>query len=122
MTIIQSNPIYDEDERGLPIRTPYTRYKVKCDICKRQVELISEEGVFSETLAQHGMDTWLRPEGRGHVCAVHGPPALREEAAIRERAKIVEWLKSLATPENGFLPRTLANWIEDEMHYEDHQI
>lgn len=35
-----------------------------------------------------------------------------------ERAKIVNWLKSLATPENGFLPRTLANWIEDEMHYE----
>lgn len=48
--------------------------------------------------------------------------ALIGEAAIRERAKIVNWLKSLATPENGFLPRTLANWIEDEMHYEDHQI
>ena len=40
------------------------------------------------------------------------------QAAIRERTKIVQWLKSLATPENGFLPRTLANWIEDEMHYE----
>lgn len=42
--------------------------------------------------------------------------------AEEERAIIVKWLRSLATPENGFLPRTLADWIEDEMHHEDHQI
>lgn len=42
-----------------------------------------------------------------------------KKAAETERAKIVNWLKSLATPENGFLPRTLANWIEDGMHYEN---
>lgn len=48
--------------------------------------------------------------------------ALVGQAVIREREKTTQWLKSLATPENGFLPRTLANWIEDGMHYEDHQI
>lgn len=48
--------------------------------------------------------------------------ALVGEAVIRERAKIAQWLKLLATPENGFLPRTLANWIEDEMHHESDPI
>lgn len=41
---------------------------------------------------------------------------LQLKGARWERAKIVDWLRNLATPENGFLPRTLADWIEDEMH------
>lgn len=41
---------------------------------------------------------------------------LQLKGARQERAIIVNWLRSLATPENGFLPRTLADWIEDEMH------
>lgn len=71
MSIIQSNPIFDEDERGLPIRTPYMRYKVKCDICGRQIEFLSDEGVWSETLAPHDMTTFLHPEGKGHICVEH---------------------------------------------------
>lgn len=46
----------------------------------------------------------------------YGKGKLQLKGAREERAIIVDWLRSLATPENGFLPRTLADWIEDEMH------
>lgn len=71
MSILRSNPIYDENDRGLPVRTPYTRYIVKCDVCGKQIEFLSDEGVYHRTLEPHGMDTWLRPEGMGHICKEH---------------------------------------------------
>ncbi len=47
--------------------------------------------------------------------------ALAGKAVIRERAKIVKWLRSLDqdTYINRFVPTTLANWIEAGMYETD---
>lgn len=71
---------------------------------KERIYLTAEERELARMVGMDPLDF-----GRGK---------LRNIGARSERERIVKWLRSLATPENGFLPRTLADWIEDEMHHE----
>lgn len=71
---------------------------------KERIYLTAEERDLARMVGMDPLDF-----GRGK---------LRNIGARSERELIVKWLRSLATPENSFLPRTLADWIEDEMHHE----
>ena len=71
---------------------------------KERIHLTAEEIEMAQLVGMDPLDF-----GRGK---------LRNIGARSERELIVKWLRSLATPENAFLPRTLADWIEDEMHHE----
>jgi hypothetical protein len=57
-------------------------------------------------------------EMMGMTPAEYGTGKLKLQGARDEREIIVAWLRTLASPENGFLPQTLANWIADEMHHQ----
>lgn len=71
---------------------------------KERIYLTAEERDLARMVGMDPLDF-----GRGK---------LRNIGARSERELIVKWLRSLATPENAFLPRTLADWIDDEMHHE----
>lgn len=71
MSIHYIRRIFSEDERGLPISTDQERSAVICDECGKKVEFVNEIGYWLEALEANGMDTWLRPNGKGHICKEH---------------------------------------------------